>query len=234
MNAKRNIQTTAPFLADVVIELHEPIFDISKYSFFLDNNSNRLGKLKKYLICKLHDSRIIEVNESIDKFRLSLNDYTTFIFANKIIDKNNLPIKSNNISFPLTIELSGNLKVEYNQVDDDGNLFQIEQTHLDEYLYEQVTHLDEEKIEIVFLFWKSNIKHDRAGENIIVIVSANELHLIENQDQSWTAVFGDKFDDLYNYFKEQRNRDRFLSNQSECEKLIGEFEQTQLINERKP
>lgn len=234
MNDKRNIQTIAPFLADDFIDLDEPIFDTDKYSVFLDNNSNRLGILKKYLICKLHDSWIIEVNESIDKFRLTLNDYSTYVFADKIIERNNLPIDSDNISFPLTIELTGDLKVEFNKVDDDGNLIQIEQTHLDEYLYEQVTHIDKEKIEIVFHFWKSNIKDDRPGERIIVIVSAKELSLIENQDQSWTEVFGDKFDDLYKYFKEQFNSDRFVSDQNECEKLIDEFEQNQLTNERKP
>lgn len=230
MNDKRNIQTIAPFLADDFIDLDEPIFDTDKYAVFLDNNSNRLGTFKKYLICKFHDSWITDVNESIDKFRLTLNDFSTYVFADKIIERYNLPIDSDNIAFPLTIELTGNLKVEFNKVDDDGNLIQINQTQLDEYLYEQVTHIDKEKIEIVFHFWKSNIKDDKPGERIIVIASAKELSIIENQDQSWTEVFGDKFDDLYKYFKEQFNSDRFVSDQNECEKLIDEFEQNQLTN----
>jgi len=234
MNYKKNIKTIAPFLADDFVDLDEPIFDTHSYSVFLENNANTLGTFKKYLICKLHDSWLIDVNENIDKFRITLNDYSTYVFADIIIERYNLPIDSDNITFPLTIELTGNLRVEFNKVDDDGNLIQINQTQLDEYLYEQVTHIDKEKIEIVFHFWKSNIKDDRPGERIIVIVSAKELRIIENQDQSWTAVFGDKFDDLYKYFKEQFNSERFVSDQNECEKLIEEFEQNQRTNERKP
>lgn len=174
------------------------------------------------------------MNKNIDKFSLTLNDYTTYVFADKIIERYNLPIDSDNIAFPLTIELTGNLKVEFNKVDEDGNLIQINQTQLDEYLYEQVTHIDKEQIEIVFHFWKSNIKDDKPGERIIGIVSANNLTLTENQDQSWTEIFGNKFDELYKYFKEQFDSYRYVSDQNECEKLIDEFEQNQLTNERKP
>lgn len=145
----------------------------------------------------------------------------------------NLPIDSDNIAFPLTIELAGNIKVEFNKVDDDGNLIPINQLQLDEYLYEQVTHINKEKIEIVFHFWKSNIKDDKPGERIIVIASAKELSITENQDQSWTEVFGDKFDDLYEYFKAQFDSERFVSDHNECEKLIDEYQQ-KLTNERKP
>ena len=234
MTGKRNIQTIAPFLADDFVDLDEPIFNTDTYSAFLENNAIRLGTFKKYLICKLHDSWVIDVNENIDKFSLILNDYSTYVFADKIIERYNLPIDSDNIAFPLTIELTGNLKVEFNKVDEDGNLIQINKTQLDVYLYEQVTHIDKEQIEIVFHFWKSNLKDDKPGERIIVIISANNLTLKENQDQSWTEIFGDKFDELYKYFKEQFDSDRYVSDQNECEKLIDEFEQNQLTNERKP
>ena len=234
MTDKRNIQTIAPFLADDFVDLDEPIFDTDTYSIFLDNNANRLGTFKKYLICKLHDSWVIDVNVNIDKFSLILNDYSTYVFADKIIERYNLPIDSDNIAFPLTIELTRNLKVEFNKVDEDGNLLQINQTQLDEYLYEQVTHIDKEQIEIVFHFWKSNFKDDKPGERIIVIVSANNLTLTENQDQSWAEIFGNKFDGLYKYFKEQFDSERYVYDQNECEKLIDEFEQNQLTNERKP
>ena len=234
MTDKRNIQTIAPFLADDFVDLDEPIFNSDTYSAFLEKNAKRLGTFKKYLISKLHDSWVIDVIENIDKFSLILNDYSTYVFADKIIERYNLPIDSDNIAFPLTIELTGKIKVEFNKVDEDGNLIQINQTQLNEYLYEQVTHIDNEQIEIVFHFWKSNLKDDKPGERIIVIVSANNLTLTENQDQSWIEIFGDKFDGLYRYFKEQFDSDRYVSDQNECEKLIDEFEQNNLTNERKP
>lgn len=234
MTEKRNIQTIAPLLADDFVDLDEPIFNTDAYSIFLDNNANRLGIFKKYLICKLHDSWVIDTKQEKDSFTIILNDFSTYVFADTLIEKSNLPIDSDHISFPLTIELVGNLKVEFNKVDDDGNLIQVDPTKIDEYLYEQVTHLDQEKIEIVFHFWKSNLKDDKPGERIIVIVSAKDLIVTENQDQAWTEVFGNKSATLYKYFKEQFNSDRYVSDHNECEKLIDEFEQNQLTNERKP
>ena len=164
MTEKRNIQTIAPFLADDFVDLEEPIFDTDKYSIFLDNNADRLGFFKKYLICKLHDSWVININQDNDKFKITLNDFSTYVFADTIIEKYNLPIDSDQISFPLTIELVENLKVEYNTVKDDGTLRQISPTKIDGYLYEQVTQIDQENIEIIFHFWKSNLKDDKPGK----------------------------------------------------------------------
>jgi hypothetical protein len=221
-------------LADDFVDLNEPIFDSDKYLDFLDNNANRLGIFKKYLICRLHDSWVIDTKQDNGSFKITLNDFSTYVFADTLIEKSNLPIESDHISFPLTIELAENLKVEFNKVDDDGNLIQIDPIKIDEYLYEQVTHLDQEKIEIVFHFWKSNVKDDKPGERIIVIVSAKDLTITENQDQAWQDIFGDQFNSLYKYFKEQFDSDRYVSDHNECEKLIDEFEQNQLTNERKP
>jgi|SRR5690554_750990 len=225
MSEKRNIQNIAPFLADDFIDLEEPIFDQDEYSIFLDKNSDRLGLFKKYLICKLHDSWIMDVKQEFDKLTISLNDFSTFVFADTLINKFNLLIDADNISFPLILELEGNLKVEYNTVEDDGNLLQVNPTKIDEYLYEQVKQIDSEKIEIVFHFWKSNIKEDRPGERIIVIVSAQKLTITENQDNAWKKIFGNKFDELYEYFKQQFDSNRYVSDQNECEKLIDEYEQ---------
>jgi hypothetical protein len=130
----------------------------------------------------------------------------------------------------LTLEFQGNLKVEFTEVEDEGNLIQIDPIKIHEYLYEQITHLDQEKIEIVFHFWKSNIKDNKPGERIIVIVSAKDLKITENQDQAWREVFGDKYNSLYKYFKEQFDSDRYVSNHNECEKLIDEFEQNRMTN----
>jgi hypothetical protein len=234
MNDKRNIQTIAPFLADDFVDLDEPIFDTDRYSIFLDNNAIRLGTFKKYLICKLHDSWVIDTKQDNDRLTISLNDFSTYVFADTLIEKLNLPIDSDHISFPLTIELAGNLKVEFNMVDDDGNLIKIDPIKIDEYLYEQVTHLDQEKIEIVFHFWKSNLEEDKPGERIIVIASAKNLNLKESQDPAWTEIFGHEYDGLYKYFKEQFDSDRYVSDHNECEKLITEYEQKQMKNQKKP
>jgi hypothetical protein len=190
----------------------------------LDNNANTLGAFKKYLICKLHDSWVIDTKHDNDSFKITLNDFSTYIFATTLIERFNLSVAPDHLLFPLTIELAENLNVKFNMVDDDGNLINIDSTKLDEYLYEQVIHLDQEKIEIVFSFWKSNLEDDKLGERILVIVSAKNLRITETQDQAWAEVFGDKFNSLYQYFKEVFDSDRYISGHNECEKIIDEFE----------
>lgn len=232
MIEKRKIQTIAPLLATDFVDLDEPIFDIDKYSNFLDNNANRLGTFKKYLVCKLHDSWIIDIKQEIDKLRITLNDFSTYVFADTLIEKYKLPVDPDNISFPLTIEFEGNLRIEYDKIDDSGNLIQVSPTELDEYLYEQVTLIDKDKIEIVFHFWKSQVKENKPGERIIVIVSAKNLNLKENQDKAWTEIFGYEYDELYEYFKEQFDSDRYVSDHRECEKLIDEYDRKRIKNQK--
>lgn len=224
MNIKRNIQTIAPFLADDFVDLDESIFDTEEYAKFLNQNSDRLGIYKKYSFCKLHDSWIIEIRNEKDKFEITLNDFSTFVFADTLIEKYKLPIYPEKISFPLTIEFIGDIKIEYNSVDENGDLIKIAPIDLDEYLYEQITRLDKECVEIVFNLWKSNLKEDKPGERIIVIASGKDLVINEKQDKAWIETFGHDFDKIYDYFKEQFDSDRYVSDHNECEILIEEFE----------
>jgi hypothetical protein len=224
MNTTRNIKEIAPLLADDFVDLEGSIFDIELYAEFLNKNSDKLGIFKKYLICKLHDSWIINIINQNDSFLIELNDFSTYVFAHSIIDKFKLSINADNIAFPLTIELKGNLKLEYYKVDDFGNLIEIEPLKLDEYLYEQVSKIKKDRIEIVFHFWKSNLDVDEPGERVIVIASAQNIVLTENQDKAWNEIFGNKYDKYYEYFKEQFDSDRYVSDHNECAKLITEFE----------
>ena len=224
MNTKRNIKEIAPYLADDFVDMEEPIFDTELYANFLTQNSEKLGIYSKYLICKLHDSRIINISNQHDSLIIELNDFSTYVFAHSIIDKFKLPIDVNHISFPLIIELKGKLKLEYNKVDEIGNLIEIEPLKLDEYLCEQVSKIENDRIEIVFHFWKSNIEIDKPGERIIVIASAQDIIITENQDKAWNEIFGIKYNDYYKYFKEQFDSERYVSDRNECEKLITELE----------
>jgi hypothetical protein len=225
MNEPKNIKTTAPFLADAFVDLNEPIFNTEKYSEFLNQNEKRLGLYKKYLVCKLHDSWIINISRQPENFKITLNDFSTYVFAAALIEKFKLPIDADNISFPLTIDLNGNLSVDYYQVDEAGMLKEIQPFDLDEYLYEQVIKIDGERIDIAFHFWKSSVKLDKPGESVIVLASIRHLTLTENQDYAWRELFGDGYDNYYEYFKEQFNSDRYVSDFHECLKLIDEFEQ---------
>ena len=234
MSKTRNIQSIAPFFADDFIDLDEPIFDTDEYSKFLSQNSDRLGTFKKYLICKLHDSWVIDFEIASDKLTISLNDFCTHVFSDAIIEKNKIEIDHDKLVFPVVLELKGSMTAEFNKVDEDGLLHKIDKLPLDEYLYEQVTRVDDNQIEIVFQFWHTNENDDIPGESIVLIVSADQLNLIEKQDQAWNEIFGNKYDEYYQYFKTQFERDRDVSSYGQCLKLIEEYKKKQKEKIKKP
>ena len=227
MSDKRNIQTIAPLLADDFVDLEEPIFHADEYSNILNQNSARLGLFKKYLTCKLHDSWVIELTQDLDSLKIKLNDFSTHVFADAIIERKKINIPHDKLVFPLTIELKGKLEFTYNTVDDNGFLREIGIIDVDEYLYEQVFKIENDKIEIAFQFWKSALKRERSGKNIILVVSAKELIITENQDYAWNEIFGNEYDGYYKYFKEQFDSERYVSDYPECLKLVDEYEQYQ-------
>lgn len=223
MKDVKNIITIAPFLADGFVDFDDVEFDLDKYSRFISENSGRLGGLRKYLICRLHDSWVVDILNQNDILTIKLSDFSTHVFADALIDRFLLPLNSDMLTFPLNIEFKGDLKVAYYKVDKDGILHEIEPLSLDVYLYEQITGVDNERIEIVFNFWK-NASEREDGENVILIITANEISVTEIQDQSWNELFKHKYIDYYKYFKTQFTNERYVSDYNECVKLIKEVD----------
>ena len=217
---KRNIVIVAPFLADNFVDLEEPIFDTDEYAKYLNESSDKLGLFRKYLICKLHDSCVVESTQDFDNFKIKLNDFSTHVFADAIVERKKNEIPHRKLVFPLTIELKGELEFTYNTVDDNGFLNEIDIVEINEYLYEQVTKLENNRIEIVFVFWAKRLR-----EKIVIIASCKKLVITENQDQTWNKIFGNKYDDYYQYFKEQFDSERYVSDIEHCLKLVDEYEQ---------
>ena len=77
---------------------------------------------------------------------------------------------------------------------------------------------------MVLHFWQSNA--DGPGQRIIVIVSAKNISLTENQDEAWFKLFGNKYDRYYNYFKQQFDSDRYVSDMQICTDLIDELDKS--------
>ncbi|MCB9261775.1 MAG: hypothetical protein H6607_05310 [Flavobacteriales bacterium] len=224
MTETRNIKEIAPFLADDFVDLDQPIFDFAQYSKFLDDNSDQLGNLKKYLIGKLHDSWITSFKLGDEKLLIDLNDFSTHVFSDAIVERLDIKINHDKLVFPVTLEFMGNVKVEFFQVEENGDLIEIDQISFSEYLGEQLLKLNPNRIEIAFELWHDNPGKDLPGDRILAMVSAKELKLIENQDKAWNEIFEKTYDNYYQYFKEQFESDRYVSDYSECLKVIDEFE----------
>lgn len=225
MTDQRNIRTIAPFLAEDFVDMDDPIFDMDKYSVLLTENSNRLKKFRKYLIWILHDSWITDIEIKSDKFEMKLNDFSTHVFADAIVEKFKIDVDHDKLDFPVIIELNGNLNIEFFRVKENGDIESIDQITVDEYLGEQILKLNNDLIEIAFELWHSNPNEDLPGKRILMIASAKEINLAENQKKAWKAIFGNKYDDYYQYFKEQFERDRYVSDYTECLKLVDEYDE---------
>jgi hypothetical protein len=222
MNIQKNILTVAPFLADEFVDIDEPTFDNSTYEKLLQDNQQRLGLFGKYLVGLLHDSWVIDIKQTDNLFSVLLNDFSTHVFADAIIDKKKLTIEHDKLVFPIQLDFKTTHKVTYNEVDDDGNLTEIKPIKLDEYLGEQIISVDNDKIEFAFTFWHSEKK--KPGTRLVLLITAAEISVSEKQDLAWQQIFGSDFDNYYQYFKQQFNSRRYVSDLGNCLQLIDEYD----------
>ena len=220
-NMTSNIQDIAPLLADhfVDIEIDATTFEENKK--MVEDNAQRLGLYHKYLGL-LHDSWFIKTNNTGDKFSITLNDFTTHVFSDVIIDKKKLNIDHNKLIFPIQLDFE-TTNFTFNTVDESGNIHSIKQTTINEYLYEQILSIDKDKIEIGLVVWKDGID-DKPGQHILILMSVKNIILTEFQDKAWTKIFGNAYDNYYKYFKMQFDTGRYLSDQSNCYELYDEYE----------
>ena len=217
----RNIQDIAPLLADHFMdaENNATTFELNKQ--LVTNNIQRLGLYHKYLGL-LHDSWFIKTSITKDKFSITLNDFTTHVFSDVIVDKKKLNISHDRLVFPLQIDFEIT-NLTFNTVDEDGNIKNIEPTNINEYLYEQIISIDEDRIEIGLVVWKDEI-NDESGQYILVLLSVKNIVVSEFQHNAWVEIFGNAYDNYYKYFRMQFEIGRYLSDQSHCYELYDEYE----------
>jgi hypothetical protein len=110
---------------------------------------------------------IIKTNITSDKFSTTLNDFTTHVFSNVIVDKKKLDIAHDKLVFPIQLDFE-TTNLTFNTVDKDGNIQSIEPTTINEYLYEQIISFDKDKIEIGLVVWKDGID-EKPGQHILIL-----------------------------------------------------------------
>lgn len=220
-NMTRNIQDIAPLLADHFLDIQSDTSTFEKNNKLVADNAQRLGLYHKYLGL-LHDSRFIKTNITADKCSITLNDFSTHVFSAVLVDKKKLDIDHGILVFPIQLDFE-TTNLTFNTVDEDGNIKYIEPTTINEYLYEQVISIDNDKIEIGLVVWKDGID-DKPGQHILILMSVRIITLTELQDNAWAEIFGNTYDNYYTYFKTELATGRYLSDQSNCNELLDEYE----------
>lgn len=218
---KKKIQDIAPIIADNFVDFDADSETRENYFQLLTENSSRLGIYNKYL-SSLHDSWFIKTELTDNKFTTIINDFTTHVFAEALIDKKGLKIDHKNLIFPLHLDFEIT-DLSFNSVDDDGFISKIEPTDINEYLCEQILSVDSERISIGLVVWKNNMGN-KQGKQILILISAKNITVTEFQHKAWTDLFGNKYNDYFEYFKSQLVTGRYLSDQTMCLELIEEFD----------
>jgi hypothetical protein len=221
----KNIKDIAPLLAYHYLDID---VDLAR-SEFMDKlvvtNAQRFVIYKNYLGL-LHDSWVIKTNITEDKFSITLNDFTTHVFSDVIVDKKKLSIAHNKLVFPIQLEFE-TTNLTFNTVNEEGNIQPIAPTSIDEYLYEEVISIDKEIIEIGLIVWK-NGNSRKPSQQILILMTVKNIRVTELQDEAWTEIFGNAYDNYYQYFKAQLETGRYLSDQPSCYELYAEYEASQV------
>lgn len=231
MNNSINIKDLVPSFTEDFIDLETEIFDRTKYHELISNNTERIGILNKYINGKIHDSWIMDSKLENGTYKLKLNEFSTHVFADAIIEKKNLKIDHDKLVFPIEINFKNVDDIKFYKVDTEGFVIPTPITKIDEYLYEQILTVNEESIEIAFQFLKNAESKSKPGERIVVIVNSETIEVKEKQVEAWNKIFGKEYDEYYQYYKIQFNSDRHVSDYTACLKLVDEFEDNR---KRKP
>ena len=220
IDMNRKIQDIAPLLADDFVDFEIDLLTIENYRKLLDQEKHRIGLYYKY-IPLLHDSGVIETKIMENKFSLTLNEFTRFVFASALIDKKGLNIDKEKMTFPLQIDFDI-INLTFNKVDDSGLIQPIEPTDLGVYLYEQIVSIDNDKLEIGMIFWKDY--ENKPGEHILILLTARNINIIEKQDEKWIHYFGESFNKYLDFYKLQLESGEYFSDQWICEKMIDKLD----------
>ncbi|MEJ7643431.1 MAG: hypothetical protein WKF87_02445 [Chryseolinea sp.] len=215
------IQDVAPLLADHFVDIEISTTTFKKNETLIHDNAQLLGLYRKYLGL-LHDCWFINTKISDDQFSITLNDFTTHVFSDVIVEKKKLNIKHDKLVFPIQLNFEI-MNLTFNEVDEDGNIHTIEPVTCDKYLYEQIISIEKDKMEIGLVVWK-NANDNKPGQHILILMCVKSITLTELQDQAWTNIFGNNFDNYYKYFKTQLDTGRYLSDQANCYELFDEYE----------
>lgn len=214
------IQDIAPMLAVHYLDLDIAPETKEKYLQFLNDNAKRIGIFHKYLPL-LHDSLIKKIKLTKKNFSILLNEFSTHTFADAINSKKGLNIVHSKLFFPLQIDFEIS-DLTYNSVNHKGIIKSVEYTKTNDYLNEQFFHIDDEYIDLGLVLWKDH--KNKPGEKILVLLKAKNITVTEYQAKAWNEIFGNAYNDYYNYFKSQLETGRYLSDQTSCMELVDEFD----------
>lgn len=233
------IQDIAPTLAHCFIESFDCVQDISiRNAYYKRFNilDERFGLQRMRFGGHLHDSYVLSREKTDDRFTLWLNDVATCDLARALCDKKGLSISSE-VEFLLGIAASDIRHLSFNSVNKlSGRMIPCYPRKSWQYIREEIISWDENGIEIAIDLIGGQTRIHRSASRrfsknrTLLLIACGHLSVDECQDTAWRAYFGHDLDDYYNLFKYKRDEGMFVSDYTQCCKVIDEFDS--IFNQR--
>lgn len=167
----------------------------------------------------LHDSQILEFIKNKNEISIMMNDFifTNFIYALCEYKKINIDFKKQ--IFPVTFIFKNLKNYSFNKVKESGIIKSIDTIkfkNCKEYLYDEIISLDENGIEIGFVFYTNK------REKILFLISSCKIDIIENQLENFKKIFGEDYNGVLSVYLKRRQREEYLSYTEELQ-MIQEY-----------
>lgn len=160
-----------------------------------------------FLACGLHDSRVLGLDEFPGCVCLRLDDFSTHCFCDAVAHAHGLAHANPRPVMPVTLTFHGVSACRFYRLDRNFELVptnkQTDRATLSEYLYDEVSRLDETGIAVAIVFWRSSVQRH---PYVILEVEAKALQIEEQFRDAFVAVAGEMHEELFGAYMIERKQ----------------------------
>jgi hypothetical protein len=175
-----------------------------------------------FLSSMLHDSWVLSIRESGGQLTIELSDFSTRCLCHAIYDVCGKKQDSKSFVMPLTLTFDGVSLCVLNRVNRNVKVLPIRKDKyvpaISEYLYDEVTQLDEAGVALGIVFWRRSSRLMQ----VILEVEAQRLRIQEQFRAAFLSTVGNDYESLFDAYLTQRSNGKSLDYSSALEFLKSE------------
>ena len=169
----------------------------------------------------MHDSWAISFERKKDKFDLCLNDFAGRCFCEAFADFRGVKVRRKDCVMPVILSFKGVREHNLLQLNGNEKMLPVSVKKfgqgLGQFLYDEVSLLEPDRIEIGFLF----STYARKYYELLLEVKAGRLEFIDQQKEAFVALFGNEAEEYFVKYHEARSRGLIYDYESSLAFLEG-------------
>lgn len=189
------------------------------YKNFLFSNAIRLGKSIDYIgLNQMHSSVIEDMKITESDISIKLNDIVLTNLAKTLIE-----IKSMNIKlepFYITLLFKGINYYSNNYIDENEKLIPTDESPINSiYFQDQLSFINDKHMDMVI-----STQYSNTNKLKYMIISCNNIEVIESAKYVWKDIFKNDFSMLYEYFQNIRKSNNLIMEGTIYKSIISGYE----------